>query len=138
MFYSSFEPFILNNLNISTITIGASTKHISSIMFSVGNTGILNISLNPGINNITNINAADIIIAPINFIFLNIPVLNIDFLLSLTLNTCTNSDNASVTNAIVCPTSIFDWSNVKVPIGSFVVASPIINAASVSPPIIIP
>ena len=64
--------------------------------------------------------------------------MNIDFLLSLTLNTCTNSDNASVTKAIVWPTSIFDWSSVNVPIGSFVVASPIINAASVSPPIIIP
>ena len=72
------------------------------------------------------------------FLLLNIFVLNIDFLLFLTLNTCVSSDNANVINAIVCPTSILDCSNVKSPIGSVVVPNPIINAAKVSPPIIIP
>ena len=94
--------------------------------------------LNSGISNIINTSAADIRTAPINFLLLNIFVLNIDFLLFLTLNTCVSSDNANVINAIVCPTSILDCSNVKSPIGSVVVPNPIINAAKVSPPIIIP
>ena len=89
IFYSS--PLILNNLNISTITIGANTKQTSSTIFSVGKTGMLNISLNPGIHKITNTRSADITTAPINFILLNIPVLNIDFLLFLTLNKWINT-----------------------------------------------
>ena len=107
-------------------------------MFCVGNIGMLNMFLNGSINNITNINAADAIIAHTSFLLLNTFVLNIDFLLSLTLTTCTSSDKASVTNAIVCPTSILDCSSVNPFIGSFVVASPIAYAASVSNPIIIP
>ena len=59
--------------------------------------------LNSGISNIINTSAADIRTAPINFLLLNIFVLNIDFLLFLTLNTCVSSDNANVINAIVCP-----------------------------------
>ena len=78
---------ILNNLNNSTIASGASTNNIVSIIFPRGNTGILNICLSDGINNITNINAADTAIASINLLLLNIPVLNIDFLLFLILNT---------------------------------------------------
>ena len=46
-------------------------------------------------------NAKDIIIAPISFMLSNIPVLNIDFLLFLTLNTCTSSESANTINAIV-------------------------------------
>lgn len=95
--------------------------------------------LNSGISNIINTSAADIRTAPINFLLLNIFVLNIDFLLFHYLKIrvlC--SDNANVINAIVCPTSILDCSNVKSPIGSVVVPNPIINAAKVSPPIIIP
>ena len=99
---------------------------------------MLNISLNPGTNKITNISAAEASIAQISLLLLNTLLLNNDFLLFLTLNTCTSSDSASVTNAIVCPTSIFDSSRLKSPIGSCVVPSPIINAASVNPPIIIP
>ena len=91
---------IFNNLNISTITIGANIKQTNSNMFCVGNIGILNMFLNGSINNITNINAADAIIAHTSFLLLNTFVLNIDFLLSLTLNTCTSSDKASVTNAL--------------------------------------
>lgn len=72
--YSSFTVFILNNLNISTITIGANTKPTVSIIFDVGNTGILNTCLNSGINNIINTNAAAIAIAPNNQLFPPIPV----------------------------------------------------------------
>ena len=54
---------IFNNLNISTITIGANIKQTNSNMFCVGNIGMLNMFLNGSINNITNINAADAIIA---------------------------------------------------------------------------
>ena len=128
----------LNNLNISTITIGANTKAITSIMFSFGRIGILKIVLRAGTNKITSISNADIPIAPRSFLFPEIPVLNIVFLLSLMLNTCTSSENASTMNAIVCPTSILDFSSVNPFIGSFVVASPIAYAASVSNPIINP
>ena len=72
VFYSSFEPFIFNNLNISTIIIGANINIINSITFPVGNIGILNISLNAGINNITNINADEANIAQISLLLLNI------------------------------------------------------------------
>ena len=98
IFYSSLPVFILNNLNISTIKIGAKHKPTNSKIFSFGKIGILNAVLNPGINNTISINAADNKIAPINFALSNIPVLNIDFLLFLTLNTCTSSENASVIN----------------------------------------
>ena len=73
----------------------------------IGNIGILNICLNPGINNIISISAADNAIAPSNTLLLNGCVLNIDFLLFLILNTCTSSEKASVTNAIVWPISTF-------------------------------
>ena len=106
--HSSLVVLILNNLNISTITTGAKTNPTSSKIFSVGSTGILKIYLSPGINKIANINIAEIATAPINFVLLNTFVLNTDFLLFLRLNTCVSSDNASVTNAMVCPTSIFD------------------------------
>ena len=62
---------------------------------------MLNTVLNAGIASITSISKADAIIAKTNLLLLNTFVLNNDFLLSLTLNTCTNSDNANVTNAIV-------------------------------------
>ena len=101
MFYSSFVVFIFNNLNISTINIGANIKQINSSIFSVGSTGILNIVLKAGTANITIIKAADANIANNSLLLLNTFVLNIDYLLSLTLNTCTNSDKASVINAIV-------------------------------------
>ena len=100
-FYSSLVVFILNNLNISTIMIGDSTSKISSMIFWVGSIGILNISLKPGITSITIISIADITTAPISFMLLNIFVLNMDFLLFRILNTCTSSESASVTNAIV-------------------------------------
>ena len=99
---------------------------------------MLNIVLKAGTNSITSISAADNRIAPSNILLLNTFVLNIDFLLSLILNTCTNSDNASTINAIVCPTSILLWSSVKPWIGSAVVFRPIIKAARVINPIIIP
>ena len=136
--YSSLVVLILNNLNNSTITSGASISITSSIIFAVGRTGILNIVLKPGIARITIINSADAPTANNNFLLFNIPVLNTDNLLFLTLNTCTSSESASVTNAIVCPTSILDSSNVKPSIASVVVAKPIINAPSVRSPIIIP
>ena len=84
--YSSFAVFIFNNLNVSTITIGAKTNNTNSNIFPVGNIGILNMCLNAGITNITNINAADANIAQINLLLLNIFVLKIDFLLSLMLD----------------------------------------------------
>ena len=62
---------IFNNLNISTITIGANIKQTNSNMFCVGNIGMLNMFLNGSINNITNINAADAIIAHTSFLLLN-------------------------------------------------------------------
>ena len=99
---------------------------------------MLNIVLRTGIAKITNTSAADINTAPISLLLLNTFVLNSDFLLSLTLNTCTNSDRASVANAIVCPTSIFDSSKVSPSIGSFVVANPITKATRVRSPIIAP
>lgn len=92
--------------------------------------------LNSGISNIINTSAADIRTAPINFLLLNIFVLNIDFLLFLTLNTCVSSDNANVINACL-PYFYFRLFYVKSPIGSVVVPNPIINAAKVSPPTII-
>lgn len=99
-YYSSFAVFIFNNLNISTITNGANTKTITSITFPIGSIGILNICLNAGINSIINISNADTAIASNNFLLLVIPVLNIDFLLFLILNTCTSSDSANTVNAI--------------------------------------
>ena len=99
---------------------------------------MLKIFLNAGTSNIISIKAAEAIVASISLLLLNIFVLNIDFLLSLTLNTCTNSDKASVANAIVCPTSIFDCSSDSPSIGVFVVANPIINAPNVKRPIITP
>ena len=63
---------------ISTITIGANISINISNIVSPGSIGILNISLNPGINNTININTADKRIAPIKTILLNIFVLNTD------------------------------------------------------------
>lgn len=100
MLYSSFDVFIFSNLNISTITIGENTKAIISNIFPIGNIGILNICLNDGTTKITSIKIADAPTAINNFEFPNIPVLNIDFLLFLILNTWTNSDNARTVNAI--------------------------------------
>lgn len=99
-FYSSFAVFIFSNLNISTIANGANTKTITSITFPIGSIGILNICLSAGINSIINISSRDAPIASNNFLLLVIPVLNIDFLLFLILNTCTSSDNANTVNAI--------------------------------------
>ena len=73
--------FILNNFNNSTINTGANTNPTTSNTCSVGNNTKLNISLNAGTNNIINIKAADPSEASINLLLLNIPVLNIDFLL---------------------------------------------------------
>ena len=102
IFYtSSIDAFILNNLNISTITSGANTNPIISSTLFIGKTGILNMCLNAGINSIINISIAEIVIAPSNTLLLNGCVFNIDFLLFLILNTCTSSENAKVTNAIV-------------------------------------
>ena len=111
------------------------------------------------------INAADAPIASNNILLLNGCVLNTDFLLFLILNTCTNSENANTINAIVWPISTFtscfstysapfasasskfstSSTPYKVPsiftiVGKFSsgVAIPIINAASVSKPIITP
>lgn len=70
-------------------------------MFPTGNIGMLNIVLKAGINNITNTNANDARTANINLLLLNTFVLNNEFLLSLILNTCTNSNNDNVINAIV-------------------------------------
>ena len=58
-------------------------------------------------------------------------------MLSLILNTCTNSDIASVTKAIVWPTSIFVSSNESPSIG-VVVDKPTIKATNVNIPIIAP
>ena len=58
IFYYSSLPFILNNLNNSTIKIGANTNPNNSNMFCVGNTGILNMFLNGSTKSITNIKAA--------------------------------------------------------------------------------
>ena len=74
-------------------------------MFIAGNTGILNIFLNAGTNNTISISPADTAVASISLLLLNIPVLNIDFLLFLILNTCTNSESAKTVNAIACPIS---------------------------------
>lgn len=101
LYYSSLVVFIFNNLNISTITTGVNINATSSKIFCVGKCGILNTSLKNGIPKIININAAEATTANNNFLLLAIPVLNIDFLLSLTLNTCTNSESAKVTKAIV-------------------------------------
>ena len=46
---------------------------------------MLNKFLNAGTNNITKTKLAEIIVAPVNILLLNIFVLKIDFLLSLTL-----------------------------------------------------
>ena len=78
--YSSIV-FILNSLKISTIIIGENTSNIVSKILFVGKTGILNIFLNVGINSITKIRQAEIIVAPIRILLLNTFVLNIDFLL---------------------------------------------------------
>ena len=91
--------FILSNLNISTTTIGINTSITVSKMFIAGNTGILNIFLNAGTNNTISISPADTAVASISLLLLNIPVLNIDFLLFLILNTCTNSESAKTVNA---------------------------------------
>ena len=93
-YYSSFVVFILNNLNNSTIISGAITNPINSKTFCVGKCGILNTSLRNGTPKIININAADAITARINFLLPAIPVLNIETLLFLTLNTCTSSESA--------------------------------------------
>jgi len=63
-------------LSISTITNGENVKTITSNMFSFGNTVILKISLRAGINNIAKTNIADMAIARINFILLNIFLIN--------------------------------------------------------------
>ena len=94
LYSSSFVAFIFNNLNSSTITIGANTNNTISNMCSTGNNTKPNISLKPGVNNIININDAEPNVANINLLLLNIPVLNIDFLLLLTLYTCTSSESA--------------------------------------------
>ena len=97
-----------------------------------GNTAILKISLNAGTNNTVNINAADTIIAKINFPLLNGFVLNIDSLLILILNTWTNSERANTVNAIVSPIAIFSGTDTPS------VAKPNTKAPSVSKPIITP
>ena len=76
--YSPFIVLILNNLNNSTITTGANTKQIVSIIFSVGNITIPNKSLNAGTSNTTNINPAERAIAPIKIKLLNNPLANKD------------------------------------------------------------
>ena len=68
--YSSFVVFILNNLNISTITSGTNTSAIVSIILVVGKTGMLNTSLKNGTNSITNISAADTAIANNKYLLL--------------------------------------------------------------------
>ena len=78
--------FNLNNFAISTMTIGASTSAIISTILFVGNTGILNTCLNAGTAKITTIKNADASTAHIKIGFPYIPVLNIEFLLSLMLN----------------------------------------------------
>ena len=92
---SSFVVFIFNSFNSSTITTGANTSNTISNICAVGNIASLNISLNAGINSIININDADTNVAKISLLLLNIPVLKIDFLLSLILYTWTSSDNAN-------------------------------------------
>lgn len=101
LFYSPFVVFIFNNLNNSTMTIGANTRHITSSIFSTGNAQMLNICLKAGINNIVSINAAEMAIAPSKVLLLNGFVLKIELLLSLILNTCTSCDSAKTENAIV-------------------------------------
>ena len=81
--------------------IGDMISIISSKMLLSGSIGMLNILLKNGIASITIISKLDAIIAKISLLLLNTFVLNNDFLLFLTLNTCTNSDKASVVNAIV-------------------------------------
>ena len=126
-------------MNTSTITIGANTKHTVSIMFSVGNGTILNISLSCGINKTTNINAAETTIASIKIQLLNIPLVNIDFLLFLTLNTWTSSESESTMKAIVCAIDTLTCSEVNPYIsGTFFVFKPTINAANVRKPIMQP
>ena len=93
--------FIFSSLNISTIKIGENTNSTTSSMFSTGKAAMLNIVLSGGISSITNISAADASVAQIRVLLLNIPVLNIDSLLFLTLYTCTSCDSASTQNAIV-------------------------------------
>ena len=86
-YYSSFAVFNLNNFNNSTITIGANTNARTSIKFPIGKTGILNTCLKAGTTNIIIIKNAEAITAQINTEFPNIPVLNIEFLLSRILKT---------------------------------------------------
>ena len=52
------------------------------------------ISLSGGINSIASTKHAETKSAKIRILLLNIPVLKIDFLLFLILNTCTSSDKA--------------------------------------------
>lgn len=99
--FSDLLVFIFISLNNSTIINGISDNITISNTFPTGNTGILNMCLKAGISNIINISAADASTAKINCLLLNIPVLNIDVLLSLTLNTCTSCENANTQNAIV-------------------------------------
>ena len=133
------SPFILNSLNISTIITGAITSSIVSTIFCTGNIGMLNIVLNAGIANITIISKLDIPIAPNNCLFPPIPVLKIDSLLFLILNTCISSENAKTMKVIVWPISTFTCSGLKPSItGTSLVEIPITNAVSESNPIIIP
>lgn len=76
LFYSL--PFIFNNLNNSTISIGKNTSNIISIICSFGSNVMLKISLKCDVNNIINISDADTNSASINFPLLNGLVLKID------------------------------------------------------------
>ena len=78
IYFNQFFPFILNNLNISTINIGENINAITSKILFIGNVGILNIFLNAGMNNIISINAADNAIAPSNILLFNKFPLNTD------------------------------------------------------------
>lgn len=99
--YSSFAVLIFKTLNISTINTGNNTNPKISNAFPIGKCGMLKIFLNAGISNIITTNNADAPTANNSLPLLNTFDLNNDFLLSLTLNTCTSSKNDNVTNAIV-------------------------------------